>query len=62
MVRFGKHGIERVDNKRNVALTFVYCCTGSSYPGMVNLSGTLCYMNSILQVRWPLCQTFNSVT
>lgn len=24
-----------------------------SYPGMVNLSGTLCYMNSVLQVsRW----------
>ncbi len=24
---------------------------GAYYPGMVNLSGTLCYMNSVLQVR-----------
>jgi len=23
------------------------------FPGMVNLSGTLCYMNSVLQVRSP---------
>lgn len=23
------------------------------YPGMVNLSGVLCYMNSVLQVGWP---------
>lgn len=24
------------------------------FPGMVNLSGTLCYMNSVLQVRIPV--------
>jgi len=27
----------------------------STYPGMVNLSGTLCYMNSILQVSERAC-------
>ena len=42
------------------------------FPGMVNLSGTLCYMNSVLQVRSPFstsgrytsanAQAFASVT
>jgi hypothetical protein len=31
------------------AISEIYHNEGSNYPGMVNLSGTLCYMNSILQ-------------
>ncbi|KAJ9123955.1 hypothetical protein QFC22_000746 [Naganishia vaughanmartiniae] len=38
---------ERVSTE--VRAYFAQLDLGSSYPGMVNLSGTLCYMNSILQ-------------
>jgi hypothetical protein len=26
------------------------------FPGMINLSGVLCYMNSVLQVRFGICR------
>ena len=31
-------------------LLIASCADGEYFPGMVNLSGVLCYMNSVLQV------------